>query len=112
MYNFYILHVSHVIEYIYNIYKALTLCSFYWFPYIEAARTRVTENTCHVIATPCCVTTPRMRKLRGYIENTVPVLLCDVIEHAQAARTQRKHCSSVVGRCGCCLAMDLHVTIS
>jgi hypothetical protein len=39
--------------------------------------------------------------------------LCDVIEHDQAARTQIKHCSNIVGRvCGWrCLAKDLHVRI-
>jgi hypothetical protein len=36
-------------------------------------------------------------------------LLCDVIAHAQTARTQRKHCCCIVGRV--CVAMDLHVTI-
>jgi hypothetical protein len=42
-------------------------------------------------------------------ENTAPVL-CDM-EHAQAARTQRKDCCSIVGRvcCGRCLETDLHV---
>jgi hypothetical protein len=51
--------------------------------------------------------------------NTASVLLCDVIEHVQAARSQRKHCSNIVGRvcvcvcvsCGRCLAMDLQVTV-
>jgi hypothetical protein len=53
-------------------------------------------RTMHVIATLCCVTSPRMRKLRGHKESTATLLLCDVIKYAQAARTQRKHYCSIV----------------
>jgi hypothetical protein len=64
---------------------------------------------------PLLCDSPRMRKLCGHKENTASLLLCDVIEHAQAARPQRKSCSSIVGCvcvcCECCLAMDLRVTI-
>jgi hypothetical protein len=83
-----------------------------WFPYIEAARICVPQDTCHVIAPPFCVTSQRMRKLRGHNENTASVS-GDVIEHVQTARTQRKSSSNIFGRgcCGRCLAMDLHVTI-
>jgi hypothetical protein len=45
-----------------------------WFPYIDAARTSVTENS----------------------SRDCYLLLCDVNTHAQAARTQRKHWSSIV----------------
>jgi hypothetical protein len=69
--------------------------------YIDAARTRVTENICHVIATHC-VTSPRIT------ENTCHVIAkhcCDVTVHAQTARALHatvravtKHCSSTAGR--------------
>jgi hypothetical protein len=54
-----------------------------------------------------------MHKLHGHKENTAPVLLCDIIEHVQAAQTKRKHWSNTVGRVCCrhCLTMDLHDTI-
>jgi hypothetical protein len=51
------------------------------FAYADAARTRITENTCH------------LRKLHGHKENTAAVLL------------------AVCVCCGRCLAMDLHVAI-
>jgi hypothetical protein len=47
-----------------------------WFPYIDAARTHVTVNSCHVIAMHCCgVPSFRMRKLYRHKENTAPLLL-------------------------------------
>jgi hypothetical protein len=36
----------------------------------------------------------------NHTENTAPLLLCEVIEQAQATRTQRKHC--------CCIVVWLH----
>jgi hypothetical protein len=113
--------------------KNSTLCS--WLQALDLAwftfwiRGEVTRN-CNVLYMPVeniirdffiyiyiyiymCVTSSSMRKLHGHKEKTAPVLLCDIIEHAQAAWTQRKHCSNIVGRVCCrhCLAMDLHVTI-
>jgi hypothetical protein len=79
------------------------------------ALTGPTENTCHVIVTRCCVTSPRMRNLRGHKENTAPVLLRDVIAHGEMclpSRCLETGCITpfyccVLGRvhCGRCLAM-------
>jgi hypothetical protein len=37
-------------------------------------------------------------RLRTYHTKNIAPILCDVIEDAEDARTQRKHCSSIVGR--------------
>jgi hypothetical protein len=43
-------------------------------------------------------TDPRYIGSGRKIQKTRPQYCCDVIGHAQAARTQRKHCTSIVGR--------------
>jgi hypothetical protein len=42
-----------------------------------------------MIATLCCVTSPRIRSLGGYKESTVPLLLCDVIAYAEMCLPSR-----------------------
>jgi hypothetical protein len=80
-----------------------SLCHIYDSRYIDAARRRIAGNTCHVIATHCCVTSPptrentrhvftthccvtspRMRNLHGHCIATV------------RARTQRKHFNRII----------------
>jgi hypothetical protein len=54
-----------------------------WFLYRDAAQTRVTENTCHVIPTHCCITSLCIRKLHENRENTAAVLSCDVTAYVE-----------------------------